>query len=116
MMATGCCKSPMGTSKYSVSDPQCVFSTGSNLTRPAPGYFTEYWASPHGVAARPRLHNLTVWDYGGVSDADFCDEGGKGPTRFIFEQNTQGSVRGEGAPPGNDEVFYQVTTVDGNRV
>ena len=29
------------------------------------------------------LANLSQWDWS-VNDADFCDEGGTGPTRFIY--------------------------------
>ena len=34
------------------------------------------------------LGNMSQWDWS-VSDADFCDEGGKGPTRFIYCANEQ---------------------------
>ena len=83
------------------------------MTRPAPGYFNfgEYWSSPAGEKGRPFLRNMSAWDYG-VSDADFCDEGGHGPTRFIYEQNTQGS--GHSGFEGKGASFYQVNVFDGN--
>ena len=80
------------------------------MTRPAPNYFIEYWVGAAGVKALPFLDNLTRWDYG-VSDADFCDEGGKGPTRFIHQQNTQGSAHS--GFEGKGASFYQVSIFDG---
>ena len=63
----------------------------------ASDYFTQYWANlsdcrscktPGSPAScefcrRSMLGNLSAWDWS-VNDADFCDEGGKGPTRFIY--------------------------------
>ena len=83
------------------------------MTRPAPGYFNfgEYWSSPAGEKGRPFLRNMSAWDYG-VSDADFCDEGGHGPTWFINSQNTQGRPSGF---EGKGASFIQVNVVDGNK-
>ena len=53
----------------------------------------------------------STWDYG-TSDADFCDEGGKGPTRFIYEQNSQGSAHSGFS--GKAGYFYQLGLFDGN--
>ena len=114
MMATGCAKRPPGNSKYNRSDPDCAPGTnGTNMTRPAPGYFADFWASPAGQDALPFLQNLTAWDYG-TTDADFCDEAGKGPTRFIYEQNTQGTAHREPPWSGRGGGFYQVDVFDGN--
>lgn len=108
LMATGCAKHPPGNSRYNWTDPACRPS--SNMTRVAPGYFTEFWASSEGVKAEPFLSNLSAWDYG-TSDADFCDQGGVGPTRFIYEQNWQGKPTHF---DGKGITFYQVELFDGN--
>ena len=107
-MATGCAKSG-GSSKYNQTDASCTASVGNNMTRIAPGYFTEYWASSRGRKKTPFLGNMSAWDWG-TSDADFTDQGGKGPTRFIFVQNWQGK------PPGwvgSGGGFYQVGVFEG---
>ena len=104
LMATGCDKSPGGNSRYNQSFADCIASPGNNLTRVAPGYFTEYWQSNRAKASIPFLKNMSSWDWG-TSDADFTDEGGRGPTRFIFEQNWQGKPPGW---EGEDGGFYQV--------
>ena len=108
LMATGCAKSG-GSSKYNQTDASCTASVGNNMTRIAPGYFTEYWASSRGRKKIPFLGNMSAWDWG-TSDADFTDQGGKGPTRFIFVQNWQGK------PPGwvgSGGGFYQVGVFEG---
>ena len=78
--------------------PDCSPASGEG--RIAPGYFTEYWANEsdcHGtntadgtsvVCRRDFLSNMSGWDWS-VSDADFCDEGGRAPTRFIYAANQQ---------------------------
>ena len=69
-------------------------SAGQNMTRIAPGYFTEYWKNEtdrvccdsHGHVeglARSYLTNLSSWQWS-VNDPDFCDSGGKAPTYFIY--------------------------------
>jgi hypothetical protein len=45
------------------------------------------------------LANLSQWDWS-VNDADFCDEGGKGPTRFIYCMCQQTAPKGAQAVGG----------------
>eukprot|EP00035_Acanthoeca_spectabilis_P017171 m.358893 g.358893 ORF g.358893 m.358893 type:complete len:307 (+) comp16621_c0_seq1:421-1341(+) len=73
--------------------------TSDNSSRIAPGYFTHYWSNysdcrhtssngQHTDCNRDFLVNETEWNWS-VNDADFTDEGGKGPTRFIFDLSQQ---------------------------
>ena len=109
LMATGCAKLPGGSSKYNQTDASCTASAGNNMTRVAPGLFTQYWASSRWRKVTPFLQNMSAWNWG-TSDADFTDQGGKGPTRFIFIQNWQGMPRGWDGKFGD---FVQVGEFDG---
>eukprot|EP00040_Diaphanoeca_grandis_P017868 m.93929 g.93929 ORF g.93929 m.93929 type:complete len:428 (+) comp26661_c0_seq1:139-1422(+) len=75
------------------SKPDCARpSDGGQI---APGYFVNYWANysdcRHGGRTdcdRSFLTNESEWNWS-VNDADFTDEGGKGPTRFIYDLSQQ---------------------------
>ena len=81
----------------------------------AEGYFVHYWANKSGVH---RYWNLSKWNWG-YNDADFCDEGGHGPTRFIFDTSMQGrppntTIHGSntggyhlGVYPGNESEWLR---------
>jgi len=96
------------------------FSPASGEGQIAPGYWTGYWAihsdcrnrgKPDESCRRDFLPTTSQWDWG-VNDADFCDEEGKGPTRFIYATSSQGSPKGVhdafiggyqmGISPGNE--------------
>ena len=73
-----------------IKAPDCSPASGEGQI--APGYFTNYWKNksdcrnlgqPSQSCRRDMLGNISQWDWS-VNDADFCDEGGKGPTRFIY--------------------------------
>ena len=60
-------------------------------SRIAPGYWLSYWAKQNARQHNRTigfLQNLTEWDWS-ASDADFCDEGGTAPTRFLYQTNAQ---------------------------
>jgi hypothetical protein len=66
--------------------PDCSPASGEGKV--ASGYFEEYWAAANATSDRSGRRmaffgNISRWDWS-VNDADFCDEGGKGPTRFIY--------------------------------
>mmetsp|Transcript_29461 Transcript_29461/g.77236 ORF Transcript_29461/g.77236 Transcript_29461/m.77236 type:complete len:435 (+) Transcript_29461:67-1371(+) len=80
-----------------VEKPGWCTSSGGN--RIAPDYFVKYWANHSDCRQRPEngpasdcirqyIANETEWNWS-VNDADFTDEGGKGPTRFIFGLSQQ---------------------------
>ena len=100
LMETGC----------TYLNESCAPST--TMSRIAPGYFTNYWAnqSDQGGTGRLFLKNLTSWQ-GSVNDADFCDESGSGPTRFIYGMSCQNRKPGASGKCGN---FYSVGIFDGN--
>ena len=51
------------------------------------GLFVQYWGNSSDCNSRgcrrDFLANISRWNWS-VNDADFCDEGGSGPTRFIY--------------------------------
>ena len=61
----------------------------------------------------PTLRNLSQWDWS-VNDADFCDEGGKGPTRFIYCMCQQTKPRAAQNVTFHGGGGYQVGTFPGN--
>jgi hypothetical protein len=66
----------------------CVYGNEScaptaDMSRIANGYYTNYWKNQSDHHDRVFLKNLTRWNWS-VNDADFCDENGAGPTRFIY--------------------------------
>ena len=85
-----CAASATSYEECCIQTPDCSPASGEG--RIAPGYFTEYWGNysdcrnkgrPNQSCRRDMLGNISHWDWS-VNDADFCDEGGKGPTRFIY--------------------------------
>ena len=58
-------------------------SVGTTMARIAPNFYTEYWAKGLDNGNRIFLNNLTEWNWS-VNDVDFCDNGGAGPTTFIY--------------------------------
>jgi hypothetical protein len=56
---------------------------GPNIARIAPGFYTEYWGNSSDHGRRAFLSNLSDWNWS-VNDVDFCDNGGFGPTTFIY--------------------------------
>ena len=113
---------PPNASSYEqccIPTPDCSPASGEGQI--APGYWTEYWANrsdcrnsgrPDESCRRDFLTNMSQWDWG-VNDADFCDEGGSGPTRFIYAMSSQGSPKGV-----HDKFWggYQMGTFPGNEM
>jgi hypothetical protein len=73
-----------------IQTPDCSPASGEGQI--AAAYFTNYWGNrsdcrnrgrPNESCRRDFLSNISQWDWS-VNDADFCDEGGEGPTRFIY--------------------------------
>lgn len=79
-----------------IASPDCSAASGEGQI--ASGYFTGYWQNRSDCHSdgthcrRDYLGNLSQWDWS-VNDADFCDEGGKGPTRFIYAMCEQTAPR-----------------------
>ena len=56
---------------------------GTAIARIAPGFYADYWNQGRDGGRRVFLDNLTDWNWS-ANDVDFCDNGGAGPTTFIY--------------------------------
>jgi len=102
LMATGC----------AWGNESCVPTAG--MSRIAEGYYTNYWKNYSDNNGRDRafLKNLTRWNWS-VNDADFCDENGAGPTRFIYGMSCQ-TRPAANASDGGCGNFYSLGVYPGN--
>ena len=95
----------------------CVYGNEScaptaDMSRIANGYYTNYWKNQSDHNDRVFLKNLTRWNWS-VNDADFCDEGGAGPTRFIYGMSCQ-TRPAANSSDGTCGNFYSLGVYPGN--
>ena len=103
-----------------IKAPDCSPASGEGQI--APGYFTNYWENksdcqnlgrPNQSCRRDMLGNISQWDWS-VNDADFCDEGGKGPTRFLYCMCQQTKPRAAQNVTFRGGGGYHIGTFPGN--
>ena len=103
-----------------ITPPDCSPASGEGQI--APGYFTNYWKNrsdcrnagqPNQSCRRDLLGNISQWDWS-VNDADFTDEGGAGPTRFIYGMCQQTKPANSSDDNYHGGGGYHIGTFPGN--